>query len=81
MIFEALSAGLAVGVLAVPTKRSSRITAIAEKLAQRNMITTYKQWCQGKALHARAPLAEAARCAAIILSRWDHQAHKLRADG
>jgi len=77
MIFEALSAGSAVGALEVPAKRSSRVSTLSNTLAQRNMLTTFTAWRNGETLQARKPLAEAVRCAKIILSRWDDASRRI----
>jgi len=78
MIYEALTAGAAVGVLEVPEKRSDRITRIVPDLAERGMITRYADWRAGALPRPGPPLAEAARCAKIILGRWDASTRSLR---
>ena len=80
MIFEAITGGAAVGVIEVPAKRTDRITTIVADLSARNLITSYTDWCRGTELQASVPLAEATRCAAIILARWDPNTRQLRAD-
>lgn len=80
MIYEALTSGAAVGVFDVPAKRTDRITTIVHDLAARNMVTTHADWEAGAKLSAREGLGEAARCAQIILSRWDPTSLCLRAD-
>ena len=71
MIFEALTAGLGVGLLEVPVRRVDRISALATSLVNRGQVTSFKGWLQGQALVAPQPsLAEAARCADLILARW-----------
>lgn len=80
MVYEAITAGAAVGVLDVPTKRTDRITAIVQDLVVRNLVTTYADWRGGAALQAPAPLAEATRCAEIILERWDPDTRRLKFD-
>lgn len=71
MIYEALTAGAAVGLLEIPARRDGRITRIAHDLADRKLVTPYRDWCAGAGLEARTPLAEARRCADLILARWD----------
>ncbi len=80
MVYEALTSGAAVGVIEIPAKRTDRITRIIADLSARKLITTHTEWRRGNKLHASAPLAEAARCAKIILARWDPNARRLRAD-
>lgn len=80
MIYEALTSGAAVGVFTMPTKRTDRITTIVHDLVARNMVTTHADWEAGAKLSAPDRLSEAARCAQIILSRWDPISHCLRAD-
>ena len=66
MMFEALSAGCAVGILEMPTKRSSRITGIVDDLSTRGLVTRFRDW-QGDPLKSPASsLNEAARAAAIV---------------
>ena len=79
MNFEAITSGAAVGVIDVPAKRTDRITTIVADLSARKLITTYTDWSRGRKLQAAAPLAEAARCAEIILARWDPSTRRLRA--
>ncbi len=80
MIYEALTAGAAVGVLAVPTKGRDRITRIVQDLVTRKIVTTHADWQAGAELPVPVRLAEATRCAAIILSRWDPKARKIKAE-
>lgn len=71
MIFEALTAGLGVGLLEVPARKVDRIEALAASLIAQRQVTSFKGWLQGQPLRAaEPPLAEAARCAALILARW-----------
>jgi hypothetical protein len=66
MLFEALSAGCAVGVLEVPARRDDRITRIAPSLLAESRVLSLAQW-QAKGEWPRPPpLAEAARCAARV---------------
>lgn len=70
MIYEALSAGVAVGVLDVPPKRADRINTLAADLFRTGRLTTYTGWTDGAVLRRGKPLDEAARCAAIIIARF-----------
>ena len=67
MLFEALTAGCAVGVLEVPSVREDRISRIAPSLAARGMISLFAEWQRtGQLVQPRTPLAEASRCAALV---------------
>jgi mitochondrial fission protein ELM1 len=73
MIFEALTAGAAVGVLDVPEKgkRNDRVVRAIDGLINKKWITTYQDWHNGTALTSPAtPLHEAARCARLLLERF-----------
>lgn len=70
MLFEALTAGAAVGLLEVPARRDDRITRIAPALVTEGRVTPLAAWQPGTPLPRSAPLAEATRCATLILSRW-----------
>ncbi len=68
MIFEALSAGAAVGVLDLPPRGKDRITVAVSDLVARGMVTSFAAWQPGQRLVVRQPaLQEADRCAALIL--------------
>lgn len=65
-IYQALNAGAAVGVLAVPCRTSNTKFAVLAEL-----VVPYAEWRQGATLRAPQPLFnEAARCAAEICRRW-----------
>lgn len=68
MIYEALTAGAAVGLLTVPSRHHHRIIGIPEKLQARRMITLYQDWAAGAAM-VKPPLQlnESARCADLLL--------------
>lgn len=71
MVYEALTAGCATGILEVPARRASRITRGIESLVRDGLVTGYAQWQAGAALAAPAePFNEAARVAARIAERW-----------
>lgn len=71
MIFEALTAGAGVGLLEVPRRREDRITRLTDLLVHSGQITSFADWQAGEALQApKPPLAEAARCAELLLERW-----------
>ena len=71
MVYEALTAGAAVGILDVPRKRASRISRGLDRLAADGWVTSFAEWRQHPSLH-RPPGAfnEAERCARWIVERW-----------
>lgn len=71
MVYEALTAGAAVGVLEVPRNQVSRISQGLEGLAGQGWVTPFANWRQRAAL-PRPPgaFAEADRCARWIVERW-----------
>lgn len=71
MIFEALTAGARTGVLDVPARRSDRITRVAHDLCARGLAGSTAGWLDtGELPSAPAPLAEAERCAGLLLERF-----------
>ncbi len=71
MIYEALTAGAATGLIEVPVSRTDRITRGLDKLLETHQLTTFSAWKQGQTLRKPATqLAEADRCAAAISQRW-----------
>ncbi|OGT78817.1 MAG: hypothetical protein A3J35_01555 [Gammaproteobacteria bacterium RIFCSPLOWO2_02_FULL_52_10] len=71
MIYEALTAGAAVGLLEVPVRRRHRITQIPVQLQSRKMVTLYQDWNRGAPLTKPATvLNESARCAEILLRKF-----------
>lgn len=71
MVYEALSSGAAVGLLALDLIRPGRVSDGIERLVNDSWVTRYQQWVAGKALtQPSAPLNEAERCAKLILDRW-----------
>lgn len=70
MVYEAITAGAAVGVFYVPSRRDGRMANAIEVLAERKMVTRFSDWNTGHALYpARPPLNEAERCAELLLNR------------
>jgi uncharacterized protein len=66
MIYRALTAGAAVGVLPVPRRKPSKEIAALEGL-----VVFFPAWQAGTALHApQPPFNESARCATEIYQRW-----------
>ncbi len=71
MVYEALTAGAAVGVLDIPRKHSSRISRGLDRLAADGWITSFADWQQRRHLHRPAGVCnEAERCARWIVERW-----------
>jgi mitochondrial fission protein ELM1 len=71
MVYEALTAGAAVGVLDVPRKRASRISRGLDRLVADGWVTSFADWQQRPPLH-RPPgvFNEAERCARWIVEQW-----------
>lgn len=71
MIYEALTAGAAVGVLETPRQRPNRISRGLERLTTEGWVTPFADWRPGRTLH-RPPgiFNEAERCARWIVERW-----------
>lgn len=68
MVYEALTAGAAVGVFDLPVNPKSRIGWAIAHLADAQRVTRFVNWCAHGKLHPNLhPLAEADRCAAFIL--------------
>ncbi|MEJ2565604.1 MAG: ELM1/GtrOC1 family putative glycosyltransferase [Gammaproteobacteria bacterium] len=66
LIYQALTAEAAVGVLTLPRRKPSREVAALEGL-----VVFFPAWQAGTALHApQPPFDESARCAAEIFQRW-----------
>jgi hypothetical protein len=72
MLFEALSAGCAVGVLEVPARRADRITRIASTLLAESRVLSLAQWQATGEWPPHPPLAEAARCAVRVAAELAH---------
>ena len=70
MLYEALSAGAATGLLPVPRCRSSRPSRGVDALLASGQVTAFERWAEGAALPRSAvPLNEAERCARALLAR------------
>lgn len=71
MVYEALTAGAAVGVLEVPRKRSSRVSRGLERLAAEGWVTPFADWRGDRPLRRPdRPFNEAERCARWIVEQW-----------
>ncbi len=70
MVYEALSCGAAVGLLAVPRKRSGRVSRGVDMLVRRHSL-----FAPGalQSSQSRLPLNEALRCAQWIKKHWGRQ--------
>jgi hypothetical protein len=72
MIFEALTAGSAVGIFELRPRRADRVTGAVADLVTCGMVTPFQSWQPGQRLVAHQPaLAEADRCASLLLQRLD----------
>lgn len=70
MIYEALTAGAATGLLAVPRRGSDRITRAMDALINSQRVTPFGAWQGGRALRTPETFNEAARVAAWIERTW-----------
>lgn len=71
MVYEALTAGCAVGLLDLEADPASRVARGVAGLTAAGLVTPLPAWRAGHALAAPAePFDEAARCARLILERW-----------
>jgi mitochondrial fission protein ELM1 len=71
MLYEALTAGAACGLLEVPARRHGRVRAGLDVLLAEGRVTAFADWARGRPLMAGdEPLDEAGRCADWILDRW-----------
>ena len=70
MVFEALTAGCAVGILDVPQQSSNRITRGLQLLINDQKVTPFSRWQQSNRLpRPESPFNEAARCADLVRKR------------
>ena len=71
MIYEALTAGAALGVIDVPRRGAGRVVRGVERLLSEGWATPFAAWRQGRALSAPTQVFdEAARCAQWMVERW-----------
>jgi mitochondrial fission protein ELM1 len=71
MVYEALTAGVGVGLLQVPRKRAGRVMRGVEHLIESGRVTPFQQWRDGTQLMPpEESFNEAARCARWIVDRW-----------
>jgi len=70
MLFEAMTAGAAVGVLELAGEKKTRVCKSVERLIATNRVTTWTDWSSGKPLQPTTPaLNEADRCATEVIRR------------
>ena len=70
MLYEALSAGVAVGLLSLEQTSKSRVAAGVARMVSTGQVRTYEEWLSNHTLPSNLPLNEAAKCAQWILDRW-----------
>ncbi len=70
MLYEALTAGAATGLLAVPRRRADRVTRAIDALIEAERVTPFDVWQKTHALRLPEPFNEAARIAAWIERAW-----------
>lgn len=71
MLYEALTAGAAVGLLELAEVQTARGRKVLEPLLVQGRVVRYSDWRAGVPLRAaREPLHEAARCARWIFQHW-----------
>ncbi|MFV0478668.1 MAG: mitochondrial fission ELM1 family protein [Parahaliea sp.] len=72
MVYEALTAGAQVGILAVPRLRQSRVSRGLDQLLQQGRVTSLAALCEtGSMSPVGTSLNEAARVAGELLTRFD----------
>ena len=69
MIYEALTAGCAVGTLPVPWTKKGRLKQGIDKLVEQQVITPIERWQGGVLPEPAEPVQEADRCAKALLVR------------
>jgi mitochondrial fission protein ELM1 len=71
MLYEALTAGAACGVLPVPLVRAGRVSAGVQALLKDGIVGSFADWQNGRApMPPQTPFDEAARCARWIRQQW-----------
>ena len=70
MVYEALTAGVAVGLLSLDEMGQSRVARGIEGLVTNGQVRPYDAWLSDPTLPQAAPINEAGRCAQWILERW-----------
>jgi mitochondrial fission protein ELM1 len=71
MLYEALTAGAATGLLAVPRRRLGRVGTGLHRRVEAGKLTPFAAWYKGTALKPPVQaLNEASRCARWIVAKW-----------
>ena len=71
MVYEALTAGAAVGLIEVAADGADRVAEGIQTLIDTNQVTSFSQWRAGAGLNApKAPFSEASRVAREVMQRW-----------
>jgi hypothetical protein len=70
MVYEALTAGAAVGVLPAPEIRPGRVSRGLRQLIDEHRVVDFAAWQQGAGYPDPRPFNEAQRCAQWIVGRW-----------
>jgi mitochondrial fission protein ELM1 len=74
MIYEALTAGVPTGLLALPARRRGRVVRGIKNLQQSRQVTPFREWCSGTPLHRPEETFDAAnQCARWICDRWGQE--------
>jgi hypothetical protein len=71
MVYEALTAGVATGLLDLPARGRSRVVEGLRQLAAAGQVTGFADWVAGNSLQQPAgDFDEARRCALWISGQW-----------
>jgi len=71
MVYEALTAGVPTGLLALPVRRSGRVVRGVRQLEASRQVTAFRDWCCGSPLlRPQERFDEANRSAQWICDRW-----------
>ena len=73
MVYQALTAGVACGLLSMPAKAGSRVLAGLQRMQDQGRLLAYEQWLQGHRLPAPEPLRESERAANWLLQQLGWQ--------
>jgi mitochondrial fission protein ELM1 len=76
MLYEALTAGAATGLLSMPRRHDREPRNLDRGLLTEGLITSFDAWQEGRMLAPPTePLDEAGRCADWILNEWQARGH------
>ncbi len=71
MVYEALTAGAAVGLIDIPPQPNDRIASGIQSLVDTGLVTSFSHWRSGAELRPpKQPFSEATRVAREIMQRW-----------